>query len=45
MMHDKKAVAGGIGAVLVDEIGSFRFETLTRAEFAARITDTFPKMM
>ncbi len=45
MMHDKKAEAGGIGAVLVDEIGSFRFETLTRADFAARITDTFPKMM
>lgn len=45
MMHDKKAEEGGIGAVLVDEIGSFRFEKLTRDDFSLRITEAFPKMI
>ena len=42
MMHDKKAAADGIQAVLVDDIGSFRFETLTREALAARISSAFP---
>ena len=44
MMHDKKAEKNGIGAVLVDKIGSFRFETLSRDALAARIADAFPEM-
>lgn len=44
MMHDKKAVAEGIATVLVDEVGSFRFETLTREALEKRIVDAFPKM-
>ena len=44
MMHDKKAEKGGIGAVIVDEIGSFRFETLTREDFAVRIREALPEM-
>ena len=45
MMHDKKAEANGIGAVIVNKIGSFRFETLSREDFSARITDAFPEMI
>lgn len=44
MTHDKKATTGGIGAVLVDEIGSFRFETLSLTEFSERILRAFPSM-
>ena len=44
LLHDKKAEANGIGCVLVDEIGSFRFATLTRAELDARICTTFPDL-
>ena len=44
MLHDKKAEAGGIGCVLVDEIGSFRFATLTRAELGDRISAAFPNL-
>ncbi len=44
VMHDKKAEENGIGAVLVDEIGAFRLETLLREDFTARIRDAFPKM-
>lgn len=45
MMHDKKAEKSGIGAVIVDEIGTFRFETLSREDFAARIAESFPNMI
>lgn len=41
MLHDKKAVEGGIACVLCDGVGSFRFETLDREALAARIEDAF----
>ena len=41
VMHDKKAAENGITAVLVDKIGAFRFEVLTRADFASRIEEAF----
>lgn len=36
LAHDKKATEGGICAVLVDEIGSFRLQTLTPDAIGAR---------
>ena len=44
MMHDKKAKGGGIQSVLSDEVGDFRFETLTREALAERIARAFPNM-
>ena len=42
--HDKKAEGKGVTAVIVDEIGSFRFETLSREAFAARIAEALPNI-
>lgn len=44
MMHDKKAEASGIGSVLVDRVGTFRFETLARDELKKRMLEVFPNM-
>lgn len=44
MMHDKKAASDGIQSVLSDEVGDFRFETLTREALAERIARAFPNM-
>lgn len=41
MTHDKKAVSGGVGAVFVDEIGSFRIEKVSFAQIECRIRATF----
>ena len=37
MTHDKKATTGGVDAVFVDEIGSFRIERISFEELASRI--------
>ena len=39
--HDKKAGGGGIAAVVVDEPGTFRIETMDRAAIERRIDETF----
>ena len=41
VLHDKKAESGGVNAVLVDEIGSFRQQKMTKEELRRRYTDTF----
>lgn len=41
LTHDKKAEADGIGCVLVDEIGSFRFEKLSVSALDRRISSVF----
>lgn len=41
LSHDKKAESDGIGCVLVDEVGSFRFEKLTPDALGERISATF----
>ncbi len=42
--HDKKAESDGVAAVIVDEIGAFRFETLSREAFSARIAEALPNI-
>ncbi len=39
--HDKKAEAGGVAAVLSDEVGSFRIVTLSEEELADRMAAAF----
>ena len=41
IIHDKKADESGIASVLVDEVGSFRFATLTEEALRERIEATF----
>lgn len=44
LAHDKKAEKSGIACVLSDEIGSFRFETLTEDALRERIASAFPNI-
>lgn len=42
--HDKKAESTGVTAVIVDRIGSFRLEVLTKEDIAARIDEALPNI-
>ncbi len=37
--HDKKSLDTGITSIFVDEIGSFKFETLTASDFKSRLLE------
>ena len=39
LLHDKKRLSDGIRVVIVDEIGSFRFQNLTPGEILARMEE------
>lgn len=42
--HDKKCEGEYVSAVLVDEVGSFRIEKMTTADFARRVRDILGKI-
>ena len=37
--HDKKSVGSGIKAIFVDEVSSFKFESLTKDDFKSRLSE------